>query len=208
MQSIVTYLDNITTPLASSFGDLITLIILTFLTSLLVNVIKSYWATALLIVLSIALPGFILLVWKNPYVSELLFEGWTATILSMVISRSKSFVPSANFSGSGVLLQKFVAQYDALPLIMPVTSSLAGNVGCIFAARLATDFHRNVDETISLGSQDNKIVMGTLFSISLPIHLAFLGFIHLLGTFKVGVLFLMAYLIIGALSVSITYLQC
>src|SRR5271170_5354799 len=38
-------LDNIATPLASSFGDLLTLIILTFLTSLLVNVIRTYWAT-------------------------------------------------------------------------------------------------------------------------------------------------------------------
>lgn len=84
---VVLILDNIATPLASSFGDLLTLIILTFLTSLLVNVIKTYWATALLIILSLVLPGFILLVWTNPYVSELLFEGWTATIMSMVISR-------------------------------------------------------------------------------------------------------------------------
>lgn len=47
--------------------------------------------------------------------------------------------------------------------------------------------------------------MGTLFSISLPIHLAFLGFIHLLGTFKFGVLFLIAYVITGALSVNVKY---
>ena len=85
--------DNIATPLASSFGDLITLIILTFLSSLLVNAIRTYWATALLILLSCALPGFIILVWRNPYVSELLFEGWTATILSMVISRYSGSVP-------------------------------------------------------------------------------------------------------------------
>lgn len=83
----LTCTDNIATPLASSFGDLLTLIILTFLTSLLVNVISTYWATALLILLGLAVPGFIVLVWKNPYVSELLFEGWTATILSTVISR-------------------------------------------------------------------------------------------------------------------------
>lgn len=45
--------------------------------------------------------------------------------------------------------------------------------------------------------------MGTLFSISLPIHLTFLGFINLLGTFKFGIFFLIAYLITGALSVNI-----
>jgi hypothetical protein len=83
----LTCADNIATPLASSFGDLLTLIILTFLTSLLVHVISTYWATALLILLTLAVPGFIVLVWKNPYVSELLFEGWTATILSTIISR-------------------------------------------------------------------------------------------------------------------------
>lgn len=79
--------DNIATPLASSFSDLLTLIILTFLTSLLVNAISTYWATTLLVLLSLAIPGFITLVWKNPYVSKLLFDGWTATILSTVISR-------------------------------------------------------------------------------------------------------------------------
>jgi len=83
--------DNIATPLASSFGDLMTLIILAFLTSVLVKVIRTYWATALLIVLSLTLPGFIVLVWRNPYVSELLFEGWTSTILSMIISRSAPY---------------------------------------------------------------------------------------------------------------------
>ena len=183
------------------------------MTSLLVNVIKTYWATALLIVLSLALPGFILLVWTNPYVSELLFEGWTATIMSMVISRSVAYLYLLNISGSGVLLQKFVAQYDALPLILPVTSSLAGNVGCIFASRLSTHFHVNasnpsVDQNTSMKSRDNVIVMGTLFLISLPIHLAFLGFIHVLGTFKFGVLFLIAYVITGALSVSVKYFYC
>ena len=108
-------------------------------------------------------------------------------------------------SGSGVLLQRFVNQYDALPLILPVTSSLAGNVGCVFASRLSTEYH--TDSTIaqrsSMRSRENLIVMGTLFSISVPIHLAFLGFIHLLGTYKFGVVFMFVYLIIGALSVSI-----
>ena len=197
-------IDNIATPLASSFGDLITLIILTFLTSLLVNVIRTYWATALLILLSLALPGFILLVWRNPYVSELLFEGWTATILSMVISRSIVYFLILIISGSGVLLQRFVNQYDALPLILPVTSSLAGNVGCVFASRLSTEYHANssVAERSTMTSRDNLIVMGTLFAISIPIHLAFLGFIHLLGTYEFGIIFLFVYLIIGALSVS------
>lgn len=103
-------------------------------------------------------------------------------------------------------MQKFVVQFDALPLILPVTSSLAGNVGCIFASRLSTHFHINasnlsVDRNTLVKSRDNVIVMGTLFLISLPIHLAFLGFIHLLGTFKFGVLFLIAYVITGALAV-------
>jgi solute carrier family 41 len=198
------HVDNIATPVASSFGDLITLIILTFLTSLLVNVIRTYWATALLVLLSLALPGFIVLVWRNPYVSELLFEGWTATILSMAISRLPINLNLLIVSGSGVLLQRFVNQYDALPLILPVTASLAGNVGCIFASRLSTMFHasnRKMEENPSFKSRDNLIVMGTLFSISLPIHLAFLGFVRLLGTFKFGVLFLFAYLLTGALSV-------
>ena len=112
-----------------------------------------------------------------------------------------------------MLLQRFVNQYDALPLILPVTASLAGNVGCIYAARLSTSFHskvsnESVPESISLESRDNIIVMGTLFAISLPIHLAFLGFVGLLGTLKIGALFLITYLIMGALSVFPFYTTC
>jgi len=119
----------------------------------------------------------------------------------------------SNVSGSGVLLQQFVSQYDALPLILPVTSSLAGNVGCIFAARLATSFHASgsqgiVDENQSIKSRDNVIVMCTLFAISLPIHLAFLGFIHTFGTFEFGILFLFGYLVVGGLSVCWSGLYC
>jgi solute carrier family 41 len=115
---------------------------------------------------------------------------------------------SLRSSGSGVLLQSFVREYDALPLILPVTASLAGNVGCIFAARLSTAFHVNVSpqntlEPAALRSRGNLIVMGTLFSISVPIHLAFLGFVQLLGTFTFDIVFLIAYLVTGALSVSI-----
>ena len=107
-------------------------------------------------------------------------------------------------SGSGILLQQFVEQYDALPLILPVAAALTGNVGCIFASRLATAFHAskgNVNGNVSMFSSDNLIVMGTLLSISLPIHLGFLGFVQLNGTFKFGVLFFIGYLIMGGVSV-------
>jgi len=109
-------------------------------------------------------------------------------------------------SGSGVLLQRYEVEYEALPLILPVTASLAGNVGCIFASRLSTQFHskRDTETETSIRSRENLIVMGTLFAISVPIHLAFLGFINLLGTFKFSMLFLFAYLLMGALSVSST----
>ena len=102
-----------------------------------------------------------------------------------------------------MLLQRYVSQYDAIPLILPVSASLAGNVGCIYASRLSTAFHAtgNAETETSIKSRDNLIVMGTLFAISLPIHLAFLGFVHFLGTFKFGMFFLFAYLFMGALSV-------
>lgn len=97
-----------------------------------------------------------------------------------------------------------MSEYEAFPLIFPVSSSLAGNAGCIFASRLSTEFHGKGDNEreTSIKSRQNLIVMGTLFAISVPIHLAFLGFVHLLGTFKFGVVFLFSYLTMGALSVS------
>jgi cation transporter-like permease len=83
--------------------------------------------------------------------------------------------------------------------------SLAGNVGCIFASRLSTEFHAKTSKTAEIApmmSRDNMIVMGTLFTIALPIFLAFLGFVRLLGAFNFSALFLVTYLITGALSVT------
>jgi hypothetical protein len=110
----------------------------------------------------------------------------------------------SNLSGVGVLLQRYVDEYDALPLILPVTMSLSGNVGCIFASRLSTEFHAKTSKTsdlASMTSRDNIIVMATLFTISMPIFLAFLGVIYFLGIFKFSALFMITFLITGALSV-------
>jgi solute carrier family 41 len=112
--------------------------------------------------------------------------------------------PLSNLSGVGVLLQSYVDEYDALPLILPVTMSLSGNVGCIFASRLSTEFHAKTSkasELASMTSRDNMIVMATLFTISMPIFLAFLGVIYFLGIFKFSALFMITFLITGALSV-------
>jgi cation transporter-like permease len=87
---------------------------------------------------------------------------------------------------------------------------LAGNVGCIFASRLSTAFHskRDTETETSIKSRENLIVMGTLFAISIPIQLAFLGFVNILGIFKFGMVFFLAYLFMGALSVSSIVTLC
>jgi solute carrier family 41 len=94
-----------------------------------------------------------------------------------------------------------VEPYPALPLILPVMSALAGNVGCIFASRLSTSLHAGYLHEKRLLSRENLVVMGTLFCISLPIHLAYLGFTYLTRMFSFSVVFLLAYLFTGAVSV-------
>lgn len=96
--------DNIACPMASSTGDIVTLILLAACASTLqgqmskqnnnlyiffftYNCTDTAVSTIIVTVMLAMIPLFSLIVWKNKHVKELLFAGWTPIILAMVISR-------------------------------------------------------------------------------------------------------------------------
>ncbi|GAO46103.1 hypothetical protein G7K_0343-t1 [Saitoella complicata NRRL Y-17804] len=178
--------DNIATPLAASLGDLITTIFLAVVSTALIAVFKTWISTILLVLLLAAIPVFIVFVLRNPYVNDLILQGWIPVLGSMVIA-----------SASGVVLERYVVSYSQLPLFLPVLSGLAGNVGCIYASKLTTLLHYSSTHPRLRA----MAVPTTLLILSIPIQLVFLCILWGLGLLEVGVTFCLLYLSVNVVVV-------
>lgn len=73
---------------------------------------------------------------------------------------------------------------------------VAGNVGAIFVSRISTALHGAKEERYFLTA-------GTLFGISSPILIAFLGFVWLTGQMRIGFAFGLSYILLSFGIVSI-----
>ncbi|CAH1762419.1 14463_t:CDS:2 [Entrophospora sp. SA101] len=139
-------LDNIACPMASSLGDLLTLVILAVCGEFLLRYLQSYISSFMFIILVISIPLWVKMVWTNKYVQDLLVSGWSPLFLAMIIAR-----------------------YNGLALLTPVLNGIAGNLGSIYASRISTRLHSGTEENY----RRSEI---TLFLIHIPIEIAFLIF--------------------------------
>ncbi|CAO3691628.1 unnamed protein product [Umbelopsis ramanniana] len=173
--------DNIACPMASSLGDIVTLVILATFARLLKENMESILSTVLVIVMVVLLPGAAALVWTNRSVKQLLFTGWTPIMCAMVIS-----------SLSGVVFENFVDSYKGLALLIPVLNGLTGNIGSIYASRISTALHGNRQESY-------KQVEQTLLLMNIPVAIILIFVIwgFDLGEFPVNAWFLSAYFIVS-----------
>ncbi|RMZ93974.1 solute carrier family 41 member 1-like [Brachionus plicatilis] len=80
--------DNIATPIAASLGDLVTLVILSYLCTFLYEIKPQLWLHwTVVVVFLILIPVFIYYSYHNEFVSDVLKNGWTPILLAMIISR-------------------------------------------------------------------------------------------------------------------------
>ncbi|RUS13584.1 hypothetical protein BC937DRAFT_95095 [Endogone sp. FLAS-F59071] len=152
--------DNIACPLASSLGDVITLIILATVSHGLMIQMNTFWSTGLFAISVIGIPVFATIVWRNKLVKELLFSGWTPILVAMVISRwviillfylrycclsegvgevkSRGYGINEKVAGSlaGLVLERYVERYKGLALLVPV---LCG--GKLYTGRMDATAH-------------------------------------------------------------------
>ncbi|KAG0051559.1 hypothetical protein BGZ83_003568 [Gryganskiella cystojenkinii] len=175
--------DNIACPLASSFGDLVTLLILSGIAVFLEDYIKTPLCLILLLVLLAMIPGWIYYVHSNKFVSEVVKEGWGPVFAAMVIA-----------STAGLTLERYINQYPGMAMISPVLNGLTGNIGSIYASRISTALHANVKENYRLTEK-------TLFLVHIPIEVLFLGVI---GILKLGDVQWSAGVVIGYTFVALT----
>ncbi|KAJ2721603.1 hypothetical protein GGI07_003840 [Coemansia sp. Benny D115] len=151
--------DNIGTPIASSFGDMSTLLILGILTSMLISLIRTPWPLAL--TLGLVALGLVLLrvVRSNELMSPHISKGWLPLLYAAVTS-----------SIAGLVVEKFADRYPGMPALVPVLNGIGGNIGTVFASRLSTSLHRRRSQ-----EAEHTLVMLILLLINIPVQVGFLA---------------------------------
>ncbi|KAI9320144.1 hypothetical protein BX666DRAFT_2018179 [Dichotomocladium elegans] len=154
--------DNIACPMASSLGDVVTLGILAGCAQALLGSVDSMLSLGLFFAMVVSVPFFGRAVWKNNFVKELLFSGWSPIIFAMFIS-----------SLAGLVLERYVEQFKGLAMLTPILCGLAGNLGSIYASRISTCLHAGVQEQY-------RTTEWTLMAMNIPVQALFLVLIWIL----------------------------
>ena len=202
--------DNVATPIAGSFGDLVTLSILAgFGHVLYVNVQDAEWLSPLVIVVFVMiLPACVVVAYRNPYTREGLHSGWLPTISAMLIS-----------SVGGLVLDLAVSDNEGFAVYSPLINGVGGNLVALLASRLCSCMHQKgaaVPECRRLTGCFNvfKLFFGqgvipraarVLVLLTIPAHLLFIWTIVLFqgGHVNMTVLFNVLYLLAALLQVAL-----
>ncbi|XP_054430573.1 solute carrier family 41 member 2 isoform X2 [Pteronotus mesoamericanus] len=195
--------DNVATPIAASFGDLITLAILAWISQGLYSCLETYYYISPLVgVFFLALtPIWIIVAAKHPATRTVLHSGWEPVITAMVIS-----------SIGGLILDTTVSDPNLVGIVVytPVINGIGGNLVAIQASRVSTYLHLHSvpgelpDEPKGcyypfrtfFGPGVNNKSAQVLLLLVIPGHLIFLYTIHLMksGHTSLTVIFVVVYL--------------
>ncbi|XP_057598623.1 solute carrier family 41 member 2 [Hippopotamus amphibius kiboko] len=202
--------DNVATPIAASFGDLITLAILAWISQGLYSCLETYYYILPLVgVFFLALtPIWIIIAAKHPATRTVLHSGWEPVITAMVIS-----------SIGGLILDTTVSDPNLVGIVVytPVINGIGGNLVAIQASRISTYLHLHSipgelpDEPKGcyypfrtfFGPGANNKSAQVLLLLVIPGHLIFLYTIHLMksGHTSLTVIFVVVYLFAAVLQV-------
>jgi len=125
--------DNIAPPVASVLGDLLTLTLLGLISTAVYSISNGLLVIILLGLLATFLFCFVSTL-RNPLVRPMIAQGWTPLFGAMAIS-----------SGAGLVLDKFVSQYDSFGLLSIVVGGIPGSMGSVYISRLSTTLHATMD---------------------------------------------------------------
>jgi len=125
--------DNVATPIAASLGDLITLALLSWISSILyADLYQDKWLAPLIIAVYVVIvvPLSVLVARANEHTLKVLREGWVPVLMAMVIS-----------SGGGVILDRAVSKFKGIAVFQPVMNGVGGNLVAVQASRMSTFLH-------------------------------------------------------------------
>ncbi|XP_059190271.1 solute carrier family 41 member 2 [Centropristis striata] len=179
--------DNVATPMAASFGDLITLALLACFSQWFYSLLDLYSYVLYLVdlLLLCLIPLWVIISSKHPASNILLRTGWEPIITAMVIS-----------SIGGLILDKAVSDPNLAGIIVyaPVINGIGGNLVSIQSSRISTKLHLNYSPgevpedrkgcfspcRTFFGSGANQRSAQVLLLLVIPGQLVFLYAIHLM----------------------------
>ncbi|XP_070763268.1 solute carrier family 41 member 2 [Enoplosus armatus] len=179
--------DNVATPMAASFGDLITLALLAGFSQWFYSFIDLYPYVLYLVDLFFVclIPLWMVIASKHPASHILLRTGWEPIITAMFIS-----------SIGGLILDMTVSDPNLAGIIVyaPVINGIGGNLVSIQSSRISTNLHMNYSPgevpedrkscyspcRIFFGSEANHRSAQVLLLLVVPGQLVFLHTIHLM----------------------------
>ncbi|XP_063010404.1 solute carrier family 41 member 2 isoform X2 [Melospiza melodia melodia] len=200
--------DNVATPIAASFGDLITLAILAWISQGLYTCLETYYYVSPLVgAFFLALtPMGIVIAAKHPATRTVLRSGWEPVITAMIIS-----------SIGGLILDTTVSDPNLVGIVVytPVINGIGGNLVAIQASRISTYLHLHsipgeLPEEAKgcyypcrtyCGAGVNNKSAQVLLLLVIPGHLIFLYTIHLMksGHTSLTPIFIAVYLLAALL---------
>ncbi|KAJ2777410.1 hypothetical protein H4R18_005168 [Coemansia javaensis] len=152
--------DNIGTPIASSFGDMTTLMLVGALASGLVAVSATAWP-AVVAAGFVALGAALLRVVRaNRQMAHHVGQGWLPLVYA-----------AATSSVAGLIVEKCAPRFPGMPALVPVINGIGGNIGTVFASRVSTSLHRRPAHH---HRDQHRLVMLILLAINVPVQVAFL----------------------------------
>nr|XP_034189199.1 solute carrier family 41 member 1-like isoform X2 [Osmia lignaria] len=128
--------DNVATPIAASLGDITSLALLSWISTILYESInKQDWVAPLVIACYLLVtPLWVWIAKKNKYTNDVLYSGWTPVMIAMLIS-----------SCGGLILEFMVSRFENLTVFQPVINGVGGNLVAVQASRISTALHKQAE---------------------------------------------------------------
>jgi len=105
--------DNIAPPIAACLGDLVTLCLVGVVSAALINLVNTPFPFILVLLVILSSFSCALITHRNPFVKDLIKQGWSPLFGAMIIS-----------SATGIVLDIFASRYEGFPLLAIVISGL------------------------------------------------------------------------------------
>ncbi|XP_060537209.1 solute carrier family 41 member 1-like isoform X2 [Cylas formicarius] len=206
--------DNVATPIAASLGDITSLTLLSWASTILYDSIGTEdWLAPLIIAgYILAIPLWVWIAKRNPLTRDVLFNGWTPVVGAMLIS-----------SMGGLILDFMVNRFKGIAVFQPVINGVGGNLVAVQASRISTALHKQAelgvlttdedeDETEIFitpvtgfcGSDGHARTTRVLMTMVIPGHLIFIFTIDYIkdGETLLSSLFISVYLLAAVMQVA------
>jgi mgtE-like transporter len=155
-------LDNLTAPLVSTLGDVLTLPAL-WLASMLLDV--DLLADALGVIVAVLVSGVFIVAWRSK-----------AEVLRRIVHESMPilFAAACLSTMAGIAIEKRLGTFSTFPallILFPAFISSAGALGGILSSRLSTKLHLGLMAPASFPNRDARADGALILLLGLPVYL-------------------------------------